>query len=230
MKPALLVALCFLAACVAEKTPPALYPQVHVGPGARVKPARVLVLTASCGSMESRCPREYIATVDNIVRSSLDFAGYALVDAATLRNQTRQRRESSVEEATDEASTTTTDEQRNFAPDRRTVVSRQAHTETERSVVELDGPGFDDLTVAERKAVLAEAGADSVLTVRIVVGAQHGVWTPNQSAEVLVKLGVDSGDTMAWASRCSASSNDFATISAALESAARCAVHGGTGN
>jgi hypothetical protein len=95
--------------------------------------------------------------------------------------------------------------------------------------VVLDGPGFEDLSVDERKEVLDKTGADAILSVRIVVGGQIGVWVPNQNVEVMVKLGVNLGDSMAWASRCTASSNEFATVDAALEQAARCAIYGGTG-
>jgi hypothetical protein len=90
----------------------------------------------------------------------------------------------------------------------------------------LDGPGFDDLTIDARHAVMEKSGADSVVSVRIVVGGQLGLWVPNQSVEVMVKLGVNQGDTMAWASRCTASSNDFSTVTLALENAARCAMRG----
>ena len=61
-----------------------------------------------------------------------------------------------------------------------------------------------------------------------MVGGKMGVWVPNQNVEVMVRLGVNRGDEMAWASRCTASSNDFSTVSAALEHAARCAMHGAT--
>ena len=94
----------------------------------------------------------------------------------------------------------------------------------------LDGPGFDDLSIDERHEVLAGSGADGVLVVRIVVGGQVGVWVPNQNVEVTVRLGADQGDVMVWAARCTASSNDFSTVDAALENAARCAIHGATGH
>lgn len=214
------------SACAGSRPPPVLRPQVQIGPGARVATRRVLVLSASCGSMEFRCPREYIDTVDGIVRSQMDFAGYALVDPETLRNRTRERHETHDEGTVRTASSSKTEDKPNWAPDRTTIHSAQSVTETEQHHTELDGPGFQDLTVSERREVLAEAGADGVLVVRVVVGAENGVWAPDQHAEVMLKLAVDSGDTMAWASRCMASSNDFASVSAALESATRCAVQG----
>ena len=225
----ILAALVF-AGCATGSATPALSPQVQVGPGAKMNAVRVLTLSASCGSVEFECPAEYVGLVDSIVRSSMDFAGYALVDPETLRKVARQRQESTEREViTNESASTSTTERPLDFDDTTTSQSASRSTRTVKTTV-LDGPGFDDLTVADRKAVLAEAGADSVLKVRIVVGAQVGVWAPNQNVEVMVKLGVAGGDTMAWASRCIASSNDFQSVNAALENAARCAVYGGTGN
>lgn len=225
MRHFLLIALA-LSACATSKPPPVLQPQVQIGPGSHTPARRVLVLSASCGSMEFRCPREYIDSVDGIVRSQMDFAGYALVDPDTLRNRTRERHETHEEGSERTASHSTTEEKPNFAPDTTTIHTSESVTETEHHTIQLDGPGFSDLTVSERRQILTEAGADSVLVVRVVVGAEHGTWSSNQHAEVMIKLGVDAGDTMAWASRCVASSSEFASISAALESAARCAVQG----
>lgn len=191
-------------------TPPPLRPEVRHGPAAGARPGRVLVLPAACGAVDQPCPRSYVQTVDAIVRGGLEFAGYSLVESERLRSETRQRHE--------EHGRTTTSSQ-----------SPPSATTTETSLVVLDGPGFEDLSVDERHAVLEGSGADAVLSVRIVVGGQMGVWVPNQHVEVMVKLGVNHGDAMAWASRCTASSNDFTTVDAALEHAARCAVYGATG-
>ena len=64
--------------------------------------------------------------------------------------------------------------------------------------------------------------------VRVVVGGRRGVWAPDQAVEVVVKLAVGGGATMAWAARCTASAREFASVNAALEYAARCAIDGGT--
>ena len=109
------------------------------------------------------------------------------------------------------------------------TTTNKSVTNTDTSFVVLDGPGFEDLSVDERHAVLDKSGADAVLSVRVVIGGQMGVWEPNQNVEVMVKLGVNRGDAMAWAARCTASSNVFATVDAALENAARCAIYGATG-
>jgi hypothetical protein len=217
-----------LAACT-PAPPPVLHPQVQPGPAAGVRPNRVLVLHAACGSVEQRCPQSYVEAVDSIVRGGLEFAGYHLVEAETLRNDTRQRHEEH------SSTTTTTDNQshvhheRTLAPDDHTYSQSHGSTTTATSFIVLDGPGFDDLSVDERRAVVEKAGADAVVSVRIVVGGQIGLWVPNQNVEVMVRLGANLGDSMAWASRCTASSNEFTTVDAALEHAARCAVYGGTG-
>ena len=89
-----------LAAC--GGAPPHLTPEVAPGPATGAKPNRVLVLRASCGSVEYHCPPDFARTVDNIVRGGLEFAGYAVVDAETLRLQTRQR---NVEQNTNDTTT-----------------------------------------------------------------------------------------------------------------------------
>lgn len=228
------VALAGLLCCLApladgcSRQPPVLRPEVRYGAGQQIKPARTLVLPASCGSMEARCPREYVDTVDGIVRSSMDFAGYTLISTDELKAETRQRHEEHETETAISDTSASTRVENPFDFDE--LVENRNHSETtvERSKVVLDGSAFEDLSVSERKAVLAEAGADGVLVVRIVMGAETGVWAPDQTVEVTVKLSVVTGDTMAWAARCSASSNDFSTAAAALENAARCAMDGAT--
>lgn len=203
-----------------------LTPEVHRGPANGARPSRVLALSASCGSVELSCPHRYIETVDGIVRSSLDFAGYAVVQPDQLRAETRQRHEVHERERESRQSSGTVHTERTLGFDRTTTSAGQSVVEREKSTIVLDGPGFDDLTVSDRRAVLSDAGADAVLAVRVVIGAQHGVWSPDQEVEVMVKLGMDEGRQMAVAARCVASSNNFATVEAALEHATRCAVSG----
>jgi hypothetical protein len=223
-------ALIFVVLAACAPTPPAvLHPQVQQGPATGVKPNRILVLHAACGSAEQRCPRNYIETVDAIVRGGLEFAGHNLVEAEKLRNETRQRHEEHSSTSTSTSSQSHTKVERRLAFDDNIENASGSTSTTENSLVVLDGPGFEDLSVDERRIVLEKSGADAVLSVRIVIGGQVGIWVPNQNVEVMVKLGVNLGDSMAWASRCTASSNEFSTVDAALENAARCAIYGGTG-
>ena len=219
-----------LAACVARTPAPAI-PEVQAGPSKAARPGRILVLTPTCGGLEAKCPRNYINTVDNTVRASLEFKGLAVVDPEHMRLETRQRHKTrEVAEASSHEDSKTN--RGSLGLDGSVRESRNMNSSSEKTTIVLDGPGFDDLTPAERDQVFDQAGADSIVVTRVIVGAQRG-WNPNmpnQTVEVMVRLAVDHGDTMAWASRCSASSNDYATVSAALEQAARCAVFGGTGN
>ena len=224
-----LASLASLTGCANQRQPPVLYPQVQPGPAAQARPTKILVLPAACGSVETQCPPSYITTVDTIVRGGLEFVGHNLVESETLLNHTRQRHEEQSARTVTDSSDSRSETERTLAFDE--SVNHQAdsvHTEQTRTVT-LDGPVFEDLSVTERHELLREVGADAVLSVRIVIGGSIGVWVPNQNVEVMVKLGVAQGDEMAWASRCMASSNDFTTVDAALEAAARCAIYGATG-
>ncbi|GEM_PF-3676120 len=222
-----LLALPFALACT--QTAPPLVPQVQPGPATGARPGRVLVLEPTCGSLEFKCPKNYVATVDSIVRATLEFSGYAVVSPDRLRLETRQRHEEHENTTTRDEKASTTHVDKSWAPDQTVTTESTATSETDKTLIILDGPGFDDLTPAERDEVLAQAATDTIVVVRVVVGAMQIGWAPNQNVEVMVRMAVNKGDTMAWASRCMASSNDFSTVTAALENAARCAVYGGTG-
>jgi hypothetical protein len=227
----LALVIVFAALGCATQKPSALHPQVQYGPAASIKPKRVLALTAMCGSVEKRCPKEYVQSVDAIVRSGLEFAGYAVVDSESLRLAARVRHEEHTSTETMTKSAGTTEIIRPLQIFDSTVKSEATTTtESETTFIVLDGANFDDLSVDEKHQVIDKSNTDSVATVRIVVGGKMGVWEPNQNVEVMVKLGVNRGDEMAWASRCTASSNEFSTVGAALEQAARCAMHGATGS
>jgi len=217
-----------LAAC-GSPPPPALHPEVQPGPAAGARPNRILVLQAACGSVEEKCPHEYIEAVDGIIRGGLEFAGYNLVASEGLRNQTRQRHEEHSQSTTSSDSSTHVKVEKRLAFDENVYSDSHSEGETTNHLIVLDGPGFEDLSIDERHEVLQKSGADAVAVVRIVIGGRVGVWAPNQNVEVQVKLGVNQGDSMAWATRCTASSNEFSTLNAALENAARCAIHGATG-
>ncbi|MBK7539855.1 MAG: hypothetical protein IPI49_31780 [Myxococcales bacterium] len=206
---------------------PALVAQVQPGPAAGAPAGKVFLLTPTCGSVEFRCPKEYVGLVDNIVRASLEFSGLAVVTPENLRNQTRTRNEQIETNTTSAASRSSTTVERPLDFDDKVHTESESKSFSERSVVTLDGPGFEDLSVTERQEVLAKAGASSVATVRIVVGAAQN-WGASQNVEVMVRLGVNHGETMVWASRCTAGASAYASVNEALEHAARCAVHGAT--
>jgi hypothetical protein len=214
-----------LGACASQARP--LVAEVQQGPATGARPNRVLVLQATCGSVEYRCPTDFTHTVDGIVRGGLEFAGYNVVDSESLRLETRQRHEEQTTTHTATENHNTTHYHRDILPiGSRVDTDGKSVTSSETDVTILDGSGFDDLTVDQKREVLARAGSDAIVSVRIVVGGTTGIWQPNQNVEVMVKLGVDDGDAMSWATRCTASSNEFSTVTAALEHAARCAIHG----
>lgn len=204
------VALGWTLGCVGVGTPagpsmPALRAHVRYGPGLHVLPRKVLALSAVCRSVESDCPDEYSAIVDNIVRMSTAFAGYALIVPEDLQLETAQR---------------------TYIVHRSTCGRARAPTQV-RETVWLHGARLEDLSVEQRRTVLEQAGIDSVLSVRIVVGPRGFVKAkPDQVVEVSVKLGVERGRTLAWASRCHTSLLTHGSVEAALEYASRCAIHG----
>lgn len=209
--------------CMATSAP-VLRPEANMGPGASVRPTKTLAMSASCGSAEFECPDSYVDTVNGIVRSSLEFKGYSLVLPEQLNAQNLDR-----QATTDRSLTTTT--QASHADTRGLIFHREAidtssstTTEVQASHIVVTGSTFADLSVADRAMVMQQAGADSVVVTRVVVGAMTGVWSPSQNVEVMAQLTVDGGNTVAWAVRCTAPSGAFGTATAALEGAARCAM------
>ena len=209
-----------------------LVPEVNHGPAAQAKPKNVLSLTSTCGALDARCTDEYRGVVDNIVRGSLEFAGYSITASESLRLATRQR----TEEQTSVTTTATSSSKETallhplvFLPPLAAVESSASSasvTQTDTSFIVLTGSNFEDLSVDDRREVIEKSGTDAVLSVRIVIGGNVGVWEASQDIEVAVKLSVKKDDEMVWAARCKANSRDAATVEAALESATRCAMNG----
>jgi hypothetical protein len=209
--------LSLIATTAACATSPAsrvrLTPQTRLGPASSTKPARVLLAPPTCGSIEAPCPRELVDSVSTIVASELELRGHSVSARADLVPSPRERAETHDEST--RTSTTT-------GP-----IFEHRHAErTTRTHVELFGSTYEDLPPAERRALVAESGAGGVVTVRVILGATDGVWSPSQDVEVLVRLGVSSTDDMAWASRCVARSDAFESVAHALEHATRCAMKG----
>jgi hypothetical protein len=67
------------------------------------------------------------------------------------------------------------------------------------------------------------AGAATVATIRVVVGANFSAWEVAQNVEVVVKLAAADTGEMRWSTRCMASSVNYPNVEAAIENAARCA-------
>jgi hypothetical protein len=222
------VSLAPLAGCGGgtQQATVAMMPEVQWGPARERKPKKVLVLGATCGSVELRCPEGYVEAVDGIVRSGLEFNGYGLVAEGQLLKETRKRSETIDTSSAAQASHSETVEDGTFVFREKTRTDTSFTSQSEQRHIVLDGSLFEDLSVTDRQQVLAAANADSVAVVRIVVGATTGIWTPEQTVQVMVKLGIGEDDQMSFASRCTTASGAFATVNAALESAAQCAVKG----
>ncbi len=194
-------------------------------------PGGVLVMSAHCAGMERRCPSSWAPAVDAIVTSGLAFHGYTTIDPAGLRKDEGTRTEKTVDTDTKTETSGNHQEQSvgvvaiipiaSFTTSQgRTVKVAQSHEKT----VVLEGATFEDLIPQDRQALMALAGAHSVLTTQVIVGANWSVWTMAQSVQVVIKLSAASDGAMRWSSRCSASSDQYPSVDAAIEAAAHCAV------
>lgn len=228
MRPILLLSL--LAACggtTASQRP--LTAEVMRGP-APGPAGRVLVITATCGSLETECRTTWAPTVDQIVLGALEFRGYDTIDPQSLRKDERQRDERIEEhDSRVESESSASGAAGGIiglipivtgggSQSKSVTVSQSRH----RTVI-LQGANFEDLRLEDKRALMQLAGANSVATTRVVVGANYGTWSVAQLVEVVVKLAAADTGTMLWSTRCAASSGDFPSVEAAIENAARCA-------
>ena len=221
--------LVVLTACASKQPGAVMEPQAMVGPAAG-PPGRVLVLTASCGGLEAECRDSWAPAVDAIVTGSLDFHGYNTIDPATLRKDERERQETT---------TTTDDYHESHSSGSSTEVgvvaiipfvsagtssgSSVTISRTRHRTIVLEGANFEDLRLEDRQQLMTLAGASSILTTRVIVGATYNSWTQAQVVEVVIKLAAADTGEMRWSTRCAASSGDYATVDAAIEGATRCA-------
>lgn len=195
-------------------------------------PGGVLVMSAHCAGMERRCPSSWAPAVDAIITSGLAFRGYVTIDPASLRKDEGTRRVKTVNTDT-QTETSEKDKESSgglvailpiatyTTSKGRTIRVTQSHEKT----VVLDGATFEDLVPEDRRALMARAGARSVLTTQVIVGANWSVWTIAQRVQVVIKLSDASNGAMRWSSRCSTSSRNYPSVDAALEAAAHCAVN-----
>lgn len=231
MKPILFASILF-AACAGTTMPVQQRPLTAEslrGPAAG--PAgRVLVITATCGSLDTECRNTWAPTIDQIVLGGLEFRGYDTIDPQTLRKDERKRDEK-IEELDSKQTHEASDRGGGIgfigilpigsaggSQSSSVSISSSRH----RTVV-LQGANYEDLRLEDKQALMKLAGAGTVVTTRVVVGANYSTWSVAQNVEVVVKLAAaDTGD-MRWSSRCMASSVDYPNVEAAIENAARCA-------
>lgn len=227
---------CVLLAACASSSSPVLHPQAMRGEVTN-PPGKVLVMAATCGSVEHECRDTWAPAVDGLVMSGLEFHGYATIDPASLRKDARSRTETTVSGETARVSDSTTHDTSAdlvfvipvIGASTTTSHSVQVVNSHQKTVV-LEGSSFEDLTLADRQQLTDAAQAGSVLTTRIIVGANYGNWNIAQNVEVMIKLASPTTGKMLWSTRCEASSEQFASIDQAIENAARCAVGAFTGS
>ena len=209
---------------------PRLGAELASGP-ANGPPGGILVFSSECAGMQTPCPTTWAPAVDAIVTSGLAFHGYTTIAPSKLRKDEGTRSETTV--AKDSTTTISHDDKTgsvgavgiipvaSYTTRKGTTVT--VSQSAEKTVV-LTGATLEDLALADRKQLMAQAGAQSLLTTQIIVGASWSVWSTAQSVEVMIKLSDTVDGTMRWSARCSASSGDFPSAAAAIEAAAHCAV------
>jgi hypothetical protein len=217
--------------------PAAMQAESMRGPAAGPS-GRVLVLTASCGSPRRDCRHTWAPSVDQIVLGALEFRGFDTIDPQSLRKDERKRDEK-IEEANsrnESTSSSTSDSSgggvgfigiipvggagasSNASSSHSLTVSYSRH-----KTVILQGASFEDLRLEDKQALMKLAGAQTVATARVIVGANYGAWTIAQNVEVVIKLADAATGEMRWSTRCMASSEDHSSAELAIEHAARCA-------
>ena len=207
----------------------ALHPETMTGPA--LGPAgRVLAITAFCGSLEEECRDTWAPTVDQIVLGALEFRGYDTIDPESLRKDERKR-----DERIEESSSRNEhhDSARGGGGGFIGIIpiggagASESHSLTvsksRHKTIVLSGANFEDLRLEDKQALMKLAGAQTVATIRVVVGANYGAWEVAQNVEVIVKLATADTGQMRWATRCMASSVNYSTVEMAIENAARCA-------
>lgn len=198
------------------------------GPAA-IRPIRkVVAVRASCGSLSGfsrsqlnaptstpaertempgyrssavACDDKFLDGVDQLVRSALEFRGYAVVDSERVNAVTAKRTEVIVRER-DESDR-----------GRLTAIDKKA---------EVTGSLFADAPPSLQDRILDELGAEGMLNARIFIGAPIAR-SPRRVILVQVRLiDVETGE-LAWASRCNFTAG-WEVDEVAVMRAARCAV------
>jgi len=230
MRPTL-VASILLAACGGTTTAPQRPLMAESLRGPAAGPAgKVLVITATCGSLETECRNTWAPAVDQIVLGGLEFRGYDTIDPQTLRKDERKRDERIEEHDSKETNNASQVaggiELVGILPIGAAGGSKSSSVSISSSrhrTIVLQGANYEDLRLEDKQALMKLAGAATVATTRVVVGANYGTWTIAQNVEVVVKLAAAETGDMRWSSRCTASSVDYPNVEAAIENAARCA-------
>ena len=220
-----------LVACVsADLTPMQLH--ANRGPAGEREIHRIVALPATCGSLQepypgdarfdrppngdkthtnanyaydhptAMCSEDSLVGVDQIVRSSLDFHGYDVIDADKLNAITATRTE---------------------VVERNATIQRQRNAPGRR-MIEIRGSMFEDATPREQAEILRDLKADAMLVTRVWYGPGNG--TGNRHTLVVqVRLAMIPDRALVWARRCDAEIGVLGDA-VGVERATRCAVEG----
>ena len=188
--------------------------RLRLGPAAAHPVRRILAAPATCGSLtmvrvetgdpehprwEPRrsCAAQAQRAVDQAIRAGLEFGGFNVIDSEKVNAVTASRQE---------------------------ILLRQE--QRERKLAEVEGALFGDATPAEQDSILAELGAQGLLSARIFIGAGVGAGE-RRVAMVQLQLVEVPSRALVWARRCELEVGGLlATDELAMQRAARCAVEG----
>lgn len=163
---------------------------------------RVVLLPATCASVKDACRDEFTEGTQGLVEQELEFAGYSIVPATRLVMDARSREDANAE-------------LRVFGEK---VAS--AKTRAQRGSI------FDDLSPTARRALVQEARAQGIMTVRVSISPHDATW--EDVVEVTVRYGVgEDGAKLGWVSRCKYTPETFGTASSnasKVEQTTRCAL------
>lgn len=203
------------------------------GPAADAPVRRVVAVPATCGALtmtvmgtdangnrtfgqREGCPPSTLLAIDQLIRSNLELGGYSVIDLERVNALTATRHEVQERTLLRSAARTTEDTAAASGPGRDTTT-----TETETR-----GARFEDATPLEQRELLAELGAQGLLTTRVTVGAEVGVGL-RRIVMVQLQLLDMPERRLVWAQRCELEIGGiFATDDLAMVRAARCASEG----
>ena len=175
-------------------------PTVEIRRGdAPTDPARIVLLPASCASLESLCTDAHVTATTQIVGKDLSFAGFLVVDAEKLAVDARLRP--------------------NVDPALRALGERVLRAGNKRQI----GATFEDLAPTARQALLDEGQAQGAVSIRLTIDNES---TFGRDTEVMLRYGHGESDALAFVSRCTVTVGPGGELTEGFAEAAQCALEG----
>jgi len=165
------------------------------------EPQRIVLLPPSCDSVDGACDTDSANGVAGIVQTELDFAGFTVIDGRELIDDERTRTDAIAQVELLDVE----------------IAAGAARVQS--------GAKLEDLSPEKRRALLTQARADGVVSVKIVVGPRDGIG-PVRHNEVQVRMLRGDGEQPVWITRCSTKSGINPPIDQSLAKATRCALSG----